>query len=117
MEIIQIGYAVFDYRFNILEKKSIIIKPEFFPKISTFIKSLTGISQERVDSGVLFPQGYKEFLNIAKHAKYVISWGSYDHLQLREELKRRNMLENPDFFNKLVNGNELVSEALGKRRK
>lgn len=87
-KIIQIGVVFFDLHTgeNIETKKWYI---NIGVKLSSFIKSLTGISQEEIDNGTDIKTAYLELVSlIKKHGAITqpVTWGSGDLWALRKEV-------------------------------
>lgn len=79
-EIIEIGaYAISRYG-EVLGTYEAFIKPTVNPKLSSFCKQLTSISQEQIDSASKFPkviEQFKDWINIDE--EYMLcSWGEFD---------------------------------------
>lgn len=83
MRIIQIWYLVFDNTLSKLDSGSIFIKQEKnAPKLTSFIKNLTGITQSQVDNWVYFKEWLEKFLELYENCDYLLSYGNYDMKQL-----------------------------------
>lgn len=81
-EIIEIGICVIDVdRLEISDSNRIIVKPQN-SKVSPYCTRLTGLRQEDVDRGILFPDACREILARHDTRKYPwISYGDYDRVQ------------------------------------
>lgn len=83
MRIIQIWYLVFDNTLSEIDSWSIFIKQEEnAPKLTSFIKNLTGITEKQVDNWVYFKEWLEKFLEIYENCDYLLSYGHYDMKQL-----------------------------------
>lgn len=83
MKIIQIGYLIFNTKFKILDKWSIFIKQEAnAPKLSSFIKKLTWITETELNNWVYFKDWLKQFLKLYDKCDYLLSYGNYDMKQI-----------------------------------
>lgn len=91
-EIIEIGISPIDTKSgNVLESRSIIIKPEL-SKMSEFCIRLTTLTQEDVDSGISFKDACDILVNEYDSKKYMwASYGHYDKSQFGIQCKRENI--------------------------
>jgi inhibitor of KinA sporulation pathway (predicted exonuclease) len=81
-EIIEIGITPIDTKSgNILESRSIIIKPEQ-SKVSEFCTKLTTLTQEIVDSGISFKEACNILVDKYHSKKY--AWGSYGNYDMKQ---------------------------------
>ena len=81
-EIIEIGISPIDTKSgNILESRSIIVKP-IHSEVSEFCTKLTTITQEDVDSGISFKDACKILVNEYQSKKYM--WSSYGYFDKKE---------------------------------
>jgi 3'-5' exoribonuclease 1 len=88
MEIIEIG-AVRLSDGSITSDFQTLIKPVAHPTLSDFCKTLTTITQQQVDAGLLFPTAYEELLQWIGSQPFVFcSWGRYDLKQLKLDVAR-----------------------------
>ena len=91
-EIIEIGYAVLDYKINeIRESGSIVVKP-IESVITPFCQNLTGWTQEAVDRGISFEEACKTLTSDLKSGSRLWgSYGNYDLEMFRKQCQRRNV--------------------------
>lgn len=91
-EIIEIGYAVLDYKVNeITESGSIVVKP-IESVVSPFCQRLTGWTQEVVDRGISFEEACKTLTSDLKSGSRLwASYGNYDLEMFRKQCQRRNI--------------------------
>lgn len=91
-EIIEIGITPIDTSSgNLLESRSILIKPEY-SEISKFCTRLTTITQEDVDSGISFKDACYILANEYHSKNYVWgSYGYYDKKQFMAQCGRENI--------------------------
>ena len=69
-EIIQIGAIKFDKNYKIIDRLNIYVKSIFNPILSSYIKKLTGINQEKLEKkGITFTQSYKIIKKFCKRTK------------------------------------------------
>lgn len=93
METIQIWYVVFDYRFNLIERWSIFIRPTKNHILSEFIKWLTWITQKQVDNWVSFIEWLWQMMNLFKEydCDYILSYWNYDMKQFLSDCQLNNV--------------------------
>lgn len=89
--IIELGICIGDvHTGTILERKGWdIFVPEDLDPIAEFITQLTGITQERVNNGVLFLTAYNEMVELYKKHNCtlnMVTWGGGDHRAIRQTL-------------------------------
>lgn len=98
-EIFQTAAIKVDQDFNEVAAFNVLTLPKLNPLLSDLSISLTGISQERLDSeGLQFPETYKRYLEFCDNASLPIICMSGD-----EKVVRRN-LEIHDLKNEFNNG-------------
>lgn len=85
MEIIELGCALATRRGELIDSRSFLVRPTRYPVLSEFCQSLTGITQDMVDSAPAFSEAVRA-LNawLGEPAKSFIwcSWGNYDLLHV-----------------------------------
>lgn len=92
-EIIEIGITCVDYfTKEIVESRSIIVKPEF-SEISKFCTKLTTITQELIDKeGVSFKKACKILVDEYRSDRCMwFSWGDYDRISMEQESKLKKI--------------------------
>jgi inhibitor of KinA sporulation pathway (predicted exonuclease) len=69
------------------------VRPLKLPRLSSFCRELTGISQEAVDAAPSFPEALKQFLEWAEPLDRVVlaSWSHYDVWQLDLDLESHEL--------------------------
>jgi len=93
-EIIEIGIAQVDVKsLEILEKKSYLVKPVTYPKLSKYCTDLTSITNEMLDEeGTTLAYAIARMLSEFKTMKYEwASWGDYDRSQFQRECEHKNI--------------------------
>lgn len=85
MRIIQIGYLIFNNKFEILDKWSIYVNQQI--KLTDFIKNLTWITQEEVDNWLSFKDSMSEFQNKISICDYYLSFWNYDMKQFYHDCR------------------------------
>lgn len=91
-EIIEIGIACVDVsKKEIVETESILVKP-INSKVGDFCTSLTTLTQEQVDEGVLLQEACRVLKNKYKvDRRCWASWGDYDRVQFDRVCKRQGI--------------------------
>ena len=71
------------------------VRPQRLPRLSSFCRELTGISQEDVDAAPTFPAALQLFLEWSQPLEQVVlaSWSRYDLWQLNLDLKAHELPE------------------------
>lgn len=97
-EIIEIGAALINEKFEIINTFDIFVRPLLNPTLSDFCKKLTSITQEDIDNAQMFPDAWRSFeAEIKKHTNIMIkdllfcSWGYYDNNQLKHDCQLHNI--------------------------
>jgi inhibitor of KinA sporulation pathway (predicted exonuclease) len=69
------------------------VRPLRLPRLSSFCRELTGISQENVDTAPSFPEALQSFLEWSQPLKQVVlaSWSHYDAWQLDLDLESHGL--------------------------
>ena len=64
------------------------VRPQRLPRLSSFCRELTGITQENVDAAPTFPEALQSFLDWVKPSEQVVlaTWSHYDLWQLNLDL-------------------------------
>jgi inhibitor of KinA sporulation pathway (predicted exonuclease) len=91
-EIIEIGYAILDYKLNeIKESGSIVVRPTE-SKVSEFCTALTGWTQEQVDRGISFEEACRTLeSDLQAGGRLWASYGNYDLEMFKQQCQRRNV--------------------------
>lgn len=77
-EVIEIGAVKLDENLNITDTFQSFIKPKINSILSDFIKKLTKIDQQDVDSAESFSRVYDKFLSWAGEKPSILTWGKMD---------------------------------------
>lgn len=80
-EIIEVGAVHISPLGEVVDKFSRFVRPHVNPKLSSFCKKLTSISQENVDHADKYPkviEDWKDWIDVYDEDYLLISWGSYD---------------------------------------
>ena len=83
-EVIQIGAVKLDKKMRPCGSYQIIVKPKYFKKIHRHVSALTGITQERMDSGVSLPEAAESFKKWCGDDFAFLTWGPDDIPMLKE---------------------------------
>ena len=69
------------------------VRPQRLPRLSSFCRELTGITQENVDSAPTFPEAMRLFLEWSEPLEQVVlaSWSRYDLWQLDLDLEAHGL--------------------------
>lgn len=129
-EIIEFPAVLLDLETGKVEKEfHRYLRPIFVPLLSNYCINLTGITQDIVDEGELFPDVLKDFVKWMKETikEYklvlpkmkktnvdgncaLLTWGNWDFLiQLRNECSRKKV-RRPPFFNQWIDLKEIYIE-------
>lgn len=88
MEIIEFGCALATRQGELIESNSFLVRPTRYPALTEFCQTLTGITQDMVDTAPLFAETV-EMLNawLGEPAESFIwcSWGNYDRLHVQAQ--------------------------------
>ena len=83
-EVIEIGAVKLDKYLNICGSYRIIVKPKYFKKIHRHVSTLTGITQEKMDSGVSLAEAAESFKKFCGDDFAFLTWGPDDIPMLKE---------------------------------
>ena len=69
------------------------VRPRRYPRLSTFCRELTGITQEDVDAAPTFPEALRLFLDWLQPLEQVVlaTWSRYDFWQLDLDLEAHGL--------------------------
>ena len=69
------------------------VRPRRLPRLSTFCRELTGITQENVDAAPSFPEALRQFLEWSQPLEQVVlaTWSHYDVWQLDLDLEAHGL--------------------------
>ncbi|MBZ9632915.1 3'-5' exonuclease [Clostridium sp. FP1] len=82
-EIIQIGAVKLNENFETIGALDILVKPEIYTTLNPFVKELTGLTMEILDTGKSFKEMYTEFTEFIKTDSSVLCvWGVADIKEL-----------------------------------
>jgi inhibitor of KinA sporulation pathway (predicted exonuclease) len=120
-EIIEFGCVKMSQRtFRILDEFSSFVRPVRYPQLSNYCTSLTGITQQEVDTAPAFPEVLHEFATwMGDPSHYTFcSWGALDHYLLRQASRFHNVpypfddeyLNIKPCFSDIISGREVSME-------
>jgi len=82
-EIIQIGALKLNDHFETIGTLDVIVKPEIYTTLNPFVKELTGITMDELNTGKSFKEMYKDFSDFIKTDRSVLCvWGIADIKEL-----------------------------------
>ena len=90
------------------------VRPLRLPRLSSFCRELTGISQENVDAAPTFPEALQQFLEWAQPLERVVlaTWSRYDVWQLDLDLEAHGL---PKFAVPFLDVKKLASRVVGAK--
>lgn len=93
METIEIGAVRLDQSMQVRDEFTSFVRPVVVPRLSSFCRKLTSISQEQVDAADTFPKAFARFLTWLGRDPYrVVTWGAFDLGQFRLDCQRHGMV-------------------------
>src|SRR5687767_11645296 len=90
------------------------VRPLRLPRLSSFCRELTGITQENVDAAPAFPEALRLFLEWAQPLERVVlaTWSRYDLWQLDLDLQAHGL---PKLALPFLDVKRLVSQIVGRK--
>jgi 3'-5' exoribonuclease 1 len=93
METIEIGAVRLDESLSVIDQFDSFVRPVVVPRLSSFCRKLTSITQEQVDGADTFPKAFARFLTwLGPGARRLVTWGAFDLGQLRLDCRRHDMV-------------------------
>lgn len=93
METIEIGAVRLDESLSVVDEFDSFVRPVVVPRLSSFCRKLTSISQEQVDAADTFPQVFARFVTwLGRGPRRLVTWGAFDVGQLRLDCQRHDMV-------------------------
>ena len=83
-EVIQIGAVKLDKNMRICGSYQVIVRPKYFKKLHKHVSTLTGITQEQMDSGMTLPEAERSFREWCGKDFAFLTWGPDDIPMLKE---------------------------------
>lgn len=91
LEIIQIGAVLLDEEMKVVDRISILVKPEF-GWIDPFIERLTGIGQEQIANAPMIREAMEKFFDwLPSEEVIAVSWSMSDKQQLEKEFYAKGL--------------------------
>lgn len=92
METIEIGAVRLDEALQPVDEFDTFVRPVVVPRLSSFCRKLTSISQEDVDAADTFPKAFARFVTWMGPGPWqLITWGAFDVSQFRLDCQRHDM--------------------------
>jgi 3'-5' exoribonuclease 1 len=92
METIEIGAVRLDDGLDAVDEFDEFVRPVGIPRLSSFCKKLTSITQEQVDAADTFPVVLARFLHWAGSQPYrIVTWGAFDLGQIQMDCQRHGI--------------------------
>lgn len=111
METIEIGAVRLDDSLTMIDEFDSFVRPVVVPRLSSFCRELTSISQEQVDAADTFPKVFARFLTwLGPGPRRLVTWGAFDLGQFRLDCQRHDMV----FPEHLTAGHLNLKTALGR---
>jgi inhibitor of KinA sporulation pathway (predicted exonuclease) len=90
------------------------VRPRRLPRLSTFCRELTGITQENVDAAPTFPEALRLFLEWSQPLERVVlaTWSHYDLWQLDLDLEAHGL---PKLALPFLDVKKLAARIVGKK--
>jgi 3'-5' exoribonuclease 1 len=93
METIEIGAVRLDAGLQATDEFATFVRPVAFPRLSSFCRKLTSITQEQVDAADTFPKAFSRFLTwMGDGPGRMVTWGGFDVGQFRLDCQRHDMV-------------------------
>jgi 3'-5' exoribonuclease 1 len=93
METIEIGAVRLGGSLEVVDEFDSFVRPVAFPRLSSFCRKLTSISQEQVDAADTFPKAFARFVTwMGTGPRRLVTWGAFDIGQLRMDCERHGMV-------------------------
>jgi 3'-5' exoribonuclease 1 len=92
METIEIGAVRLDESLAVQDEFTSFVRPVVVPRLSSFCRKLTSITQEQVDAAPKFPAAFARFLHWLGPEPYrLVTWGAFDLGQFGLDCQRHGM--------------------------
>jgi 3'-5' exoribonuclease 1 len=115
-EIIEIGAVLLlrDRAHSRWPEFQTFVRPRRLPRLSSFCRELTGITQENVDAAPTFPEALRLFLEWSQPLEQVVlaTWSRYDLWQLDLDLEAHGL---PKFAIPLLDVKKLAARIVGTK--
>lgn len=82
-EIIQLGAVKLDKKFNLIAKFNCYVKPEIYTVLSPYVRKITGITEDLLNTGNSYKNVYNSFIDFIKDDESILCvWGKADIKEL-----------------------------------
>jgi inhibitor of KinA sporulation pathway (predicted exonuclease) len=90
------------------------VRPQRLPRLSSFCRELTGITQENVDTAPTFPEALQQFLEWSQPLERVVlaAWSHYDVWQLDLDLEAHEL---PKLAIPFLDVKKLAARIVGRK--
>ncbi len=111
-EIIQIGLVKMSEDFKIVDKKSLLAKPQLYKRMHPFVEKITSLSNKTFKGEKTFPEIYEEVLDFVGDKNNIFCiWGGSDIKLLYKNIKYYN-LDHNTLTKKFINVQMLATQYL-----
>lgn len=86
-EIIQIGFIALNEKLEITHREELMIRPGVYRTMNPYVSTLTGITQENIDSGLPFADAWGRMARFFAPDTALITWGDDDIPILRDNMR------------------------------
>ena len=114
-EVIQIGAVKLNERLDICGSYSIIVKPKYFTKIHRHVMLLTGITQQKMDAGVLLPDAAESFRRFCGENFAFLTWGPDDIPMLKENFNVNSL--STDWLDRVYDLQTIYAQQTGGEKR
>ena len=91
-EIIQIGAVKLNDNFETVGALDVLVKPEIYTELNPFVKGITGLTKEELDTGESFKEMYKKFIKFIQEDRSILCvWGVADIKELFRNIEYHDL--------------------------
>ena len=90
-EIIQIGAVTLNAKGKITGTYTWLVRPTFLRQMHYHVRSLTGLTMQKVKKGILFPEANRQLAALCSPDTLLLTWGPDDIHILRQNLLLHNL--------------------------
>ena len=94
-EIIQIGAVKLNDSLDIVDKISILIKPQLYTRMHPYVEKITGITIDMLEDKPTFSEAFAAFLDFIGSSKILCVWGNSDIRALYRNITYHHIKEPP----------------------
>jgi 3'-5' exoribonuclease 1 len=111
METIEIGAVRLGDDLSVQDEFTSFVRPVVVPRLSSFCRKLSSITQEQVDAADTFPAAFARFVRwIGPKPPRLVTWGAFDLGQFRLDCQRHGMV----FPERLADGHVNLKTAFSR---